>query len=74
MTSFNLSKLAEAYSVASYRGRRGIFRLRDPKKPELIVAGLSLVGLAFDLQDNLMVVDSGSLYRVHLGILGKPLP
>ena len=62
------------YTVASYRGRRGIFRLRDPKKPELVVAGLSLVGLAFDLQENLMVVDSGSLYRVRLGIMGKPLP
>jgi hypothetical protein len=61
-------------AVASYRGRRGIFRLRDPKKPELVVAGLNLVGLAFDLQQNLMVVDSGSLYRVRLGITGKPLP
>jgi len=62
------------YAVASYRGRRGIFRFRDPRKPELMVAGLSLVGLAFDLHENLMVVDSGSLYRVHLGIMGKPLP
>ena len=62
------------YCVASYRGRRGIFRFRDPKKPDLIVAGLSLVGLAFDLKENLMVVDSGSLYRVRLGIIGKPLP
>ena len=66
------------YAVASYRGRRGIFRFRDPKKPELAVAGLSLVGMAFDLHENLMVVDlgpqSGSLYRVHLGIPGKPLP
>lgn len=62
------------YAVASYRGRRGIFRFRDPKKPELVVAGLSLVGLAFDLQNGLIVVDSGSLYRVRLGITGKPLP
>jgi outer membrane protein assembly factor BamB len=62
------------YAVASYRGRRGIFRFRDPKKPELIVAGLSLVGLAFDQHENLMIVDSGSLYRVRLGIMGKPLP
>lgn len=62
------------HAVASYRGRRGIFRLRDPRKPELFVAGLSLVGLAFDLKENLMVVDAGSLYRVHLGIMGKPLP
>src|SRR5438046_8037931 len=62
------------YAVASHRGRRGIFRFRDPKKPELVVAGLSLVGLAFDLHENLMVVDSGALYRVRLGIMGKPLP
>jgi outer membrane protein assembly factor BamB len=62
------------YAVASYRGRRGIFRFRDPKKPELVVAGLSLVGMAFDLKENLMVADAGSLYRVRLGTLGKPLP
>jgi hypothetical protein len=66
------------YAVASFRGRRGIFRFRDPKKPELVVSGMSLVGLAFDLHENLMVVDlgpqSGSLYRAHVGIMGKPLP
>jgi hypothetical protein len=62
------------YAVASFRGRRGIFRFRDQKKPELVVAGLSLVGLAFDLHENLIVVDSGSLYRVRIGIMGKPLP
>src|SRR5499433_1702703 len=61
-------------AVASYRGRRGIFRFRDPRKPELVVAGLNLVGMGFDLQQNLMVVDAGSLYRVRLGMMGKPLP
>lgn len=62
------------YAVASYRGRRGIFRFRDPKKPELFVAGLNLVGLAFDVHENLMVVDLSALYRVRLGVVGKPLP
>lgn len=62
------------YVVASYRGRRGIFRFRDVRTPELFVAGQSLVGLAFDYHENLMVVDSGSLFRVRLGIIGKPLP
>lgn len=62
------------YCVCSYRGRRGIFRFRDGQKPELAVAGLSLVGLAFDYEDNLMVADSGSLYRAWIGIVGKPLP
>jgi sugar lactone lactonase YvrE len=62
------------YVVASHRGRRGIFRFRDQKHPELVVAGLGLVGLAFDYSESLMVVDASSLYRVRLGIPGKPLP
>lgn len=63
------------YAVASYRGRRGIFRFRGSgSRPEPIVAGINLVGLAFDYSDNLLVVDSGSLFSVPLGITGKPLP
>jgi hypothetical protein len=62
------------YVVASYRGRRGIFRFRDPQKPELAVAGLGLVGLAFDYEENLIVADVQSIYRVGLGIVGRPLP
>jgi hypothetical protein len=61
--------------VASYRGRRGILRLKkDGATPEPIVAGINLVGLAFDYDDNLIVADSGSLLSVPLGITGKPLP
>ena len=61
------------YVVASYRGRPGVFRFQG-NTPELVVAGQSLVGIAFDYEENLMAVDSGSLYRVRLGIIGKPLP
>jgi hypothetical protein len=61
------------YAVASYRGRRGIFRF-TAGEPEPVVAGSGLVGLAFDYDKNLMVVDSGSLYRVPIGIDGRPLP
>jgi sugar lactone lactonase YvrE len=61
------------YVVASHRGRPGVFRLQG-NSPELVVAGQSLVGIAFDYEENLMAVDAGSLYRVRLGIIGKPLP
>jgi sugar lactone lactonase YvrE len=61
------------YVACSHRGKRGIFRFRGGA-PELIVAGAGLVGLAFDYDDNLLVCDSGSLYRVQIGITGKPLP
>jgi hypothetical protein len=63
------------YVVASYRGSRGIFRFADgTRDPELFVSGLGLVGLAFDNSENLMIVDTSSLYRIHAGTMGKPLP
>ncbi len=62
------------YCVASYRGRRGVFRLRSHEQPELAVAGMSLVGLAFDYDENMIVADASSVYRVKLGVAGKPLP
>jgi sugar lactone lactonase YvrE len=63
------------YVVGSYRGRRGILRLKkEGATPEPIVAGINLVGLAFDYQDNLIVTEAGSLYSIPLGITGKPLP
>ena len=63
------------YVVGSYRGRRGIIRLKGQgATPEPIVAGINLVGIAFDYEDNLIVAESGSLLSVPLGITGKPLP
>lgn len=63
------------YVVGSYRGRRGIFRFaKGTTKPELFVSGMGLVGLAFDYSGNLVIADSASVYRVHTGIMGKPLP
>jgi hypothetical protein len=40
----------------------------------MVVSGMGLVGLAFDYEENLLVVDSGGLYRVQVGATGKPLP
>ena len=48
--------------------------VRARQNPELAVAGLSLVGLAFDYEGNLIVADVSSVYRVKLGVMGKPLP
>ena len=63
------------YVVGSYRGRRGILRLKgEGSTPEPVVAGINLVGIAFDYDDNLIVAESGSVFAVPLGITGKPLP
>jgi len=63
------------YVVGSCRGRRGIFRFPNgSREPELFVSGIGLVGLAFDTSENLIVADSSSVYRIHAGVIGKPLP
>jgi hypothetical protein len=67
--------MASFMSSVHFVAAMAFFRIRAGN-PELIVAGLSLVGMAFDFEENLMVTslvaDSGSLYRVRLGIMGKP--
>jgi hypothetical protein len=63
------------YVVGSCRGQRGIFRFPSgSREPELFVSGIGLVGMAFDLSENLIVADSSSVYRIHAGVRGKPLP
>jgi hypothetical protein len=63
------------YAVGSCRGQRGIFRFpSNSREPELFVSGLGLVGLAFDPSENLIIADSSSVYRIHAGVMGKPLP
>ena len=63
------------YVVASFRGRRGVFRIKaQGAQPEPVIAGINLVGIAFDYEENLIVAEAGSIYSVPLGVTGKPLP
>jgi hypothetical protein len=41
---------------------------------EHILTGPNLVSLAFDGEGGMLVVDTTSLYRLNLGIMGRPLP
>src|ERR1051325_9018357 len=59
------------YVAASLRGRRGIVRISpDAKKAELLVAGMNVVGLAFDRDGDMIVATNESVYRLELGIKG----
>ncbi len=52
--------------AASYRGRKGLFTLRDGT-PELTVSGPMLVGLAYNQDGSLLyLVDSSQLYQIEL--------
>lgn len=62
------------YAAASLGGRRGIVRFDSKRNPELFLSGPGVVGLAFTPSRALMVCTNNALYRVDVGIAGKPLP
>jgi streptogramin lyase len=54
----------DLYVADALANRSGVYRLRRSKAPELVVAGASLIGLAFDPRGRSMVVTSAdSAYR-----------
>ena len=62
------------YVAASFRGRRGVVRITPEREGSLFLSGPSVVGLAFTPERDMIVATSSALYRVSLGIEGRPLP
>jgi len=61
------------YVAASMAGRRGIVRITPEAEASLVLSGSNIVGLAFAPGGDMIVATSGALYRVHAGIMGRPL-
>ena len=62
------------YVAASFGGRKGIVRLGEDRQPELFLSGPGIVGLAFSPSRSLIVTTTNALFRVDVGIRGRPLP
>jgi hypothetical protein len=62
------------YVAASLGGRRGVVRFDHDRRPELFLSGPGIVGLAFTPSRSLAVCTNNALYRVDVGIAGRPLP
>ncbi|MGE5568531.1 MAG: IPT/TIG domain-containing protein [Rhodospirillales bacterium] len=63
------------YVAASLGGRRGVVRIGvEDRKPELFLSGPNIVGLAFTPSRAMVVATNSALYRVDVGIKGRPLP
>lgn len=62
------------YVVAHYQGKSGIIKISPEREVEHIISGLNLVSLAFDGEGGMIVVDTSSVYKLNLGINGRPLP
>jgi sugar lactone lactonase YvrE len=59
------------YVIEALAGWSGLYRLRSEGKPELIVAGQGLVGVAFDPTGGLVVSSNDTAYRLDVPI--RPL-
>jgi sugar lactone lactonase YvrE len=59
------------YVAASYRGRRGVVRVSaDGTDARLVVAGMNIVGLAFNAAGDMIVATNEAVYSLPLGIKG----
>jgi sugar lactone lactonase YvrE len=56
------------YVVEALAGWSGLYRLGSDGKAELMVAGPSLVGVAFNPRGGLVVASNDTAYRLHVGV------
>jgi glucose/arabinose dehydrogenase len=61
------------YVAASLAGRRGVVRVTQERKADLFLSGPGIVGLAFTPSRALVIATTNALYRVDVGIKGRPL-
>ncbi len=61
------------YVAASIAGRKGIVRVYPDQKADLFVSGPGIVGLAFTPSRAMVIATTNALYRVDVGIKGRPL-
>jgi len=61
------------YVAASLAGRRGVVRIDQDRNAELFLSGPGIVGIAFTPSKALAVATTNALFRVDVGIKGRPL-
>jgi hypothetical protein len=67
------------YVAASLRGRKGVVRIYAPERlgaeshADLFLSGPGIIGMAFAPSRAMIVATTNGLYRVDVGIKGRPL-
>jgi sugar lactone lactonase YvrE len=61
------------YAAASMGGRKGVVRITPDREAELFLSGPGIVGLAFTPSRSLVLATTNAVYRVDVGIKGRPL-
>lgn len=61
------------YVAASLSGQKGVVRITQERNADLFLSGPGVVGLAFTPSRALVIATTNALYRVDVGIKGRPL-
>jgi sugar lactone lactonase YvrE len=61
------------YVAASISGRKGVVRIYPDKRADLFLSGPGITGLAFAPSRAMVIATTNALYRVDVGIKGRPL-
>jgi sugar lactone lactonase YvrE len=62
------------YVAASLAGRRGVIQIDAAGRPKQFLSGPGVVGLAFTPSCAMVLTTHNALFRVDVGIAGRPLP
>jgi sugar lactone lactonase YvrE len=61
------------YVVSYLNGEGGVVKITPSGEIKRRVAGIYLVGLAFGMDSDLILADNSALYKLNLGVQGRPL-
>jgi len=61
------------YVASSMSGRKGVVRITPDRRADLFLSGPGVVGLAFTPSRAMVVATTNAVYRVDVGIKGRPL-
>jgi hypothetical protein len=61
------------YVAASIAGRKGVVRIDPGRRAESFLSGPGIVGVAFTPSRAMVLATTNAIYRVDVGIKGRPL-
>ncbi|MDH3598432.1 MAG: SMP-30/gluconolactonase/LRE family protein [Candidatus Tectomicrobia bacterium] len=61
------------YVISYLNGEGGVLKITPSGEIERLIAGMNLVGLAFGMDSDLILTDNSALYKLDLGVQGRPL-
>ena len=61
------------YVISYLNGEGGVVKITPSGEIERLIAGINLVGLAFGMDSDLILADNSALYKLDMGVQGRPL-